>query len=72
MVRFIEMLALICVDIFVTSDVGCTASQFTSTAFDFTVYGVVPEIGNSSALLICSCKLPGAAAQDTDESKVRD
>ena len=59
-------------DIYIPSDAGCTDAAYTSAAFDFTVHGAIPDDGNSSQLLLRSCKIHGAAAHDAEKSKVSD
>lgn len=36
-------------DIYVTTEAGCSERGYTSAAFDFTVYGAIPDNGRSSA-----------------------
>lgn len=59
-------------DIYVTTETGCTARGHTYAAFDFTVHGAVPDSGQSNALLVRSCTIPGAAAHSPEKSKVTD
>ena len=59
-------------DIYVTTEAGCSERGYTSAAFDFTVHGAVPDSGCSSALLLRSCSLPGAAAHDAEQRKLAD
>ena len=46
--------------------------SFKSAAFDFTVHGATPDIAKASAILISSCKPPGASAFHAEKTKVSD
>ena len=57
---------------YVTSEAGCSEPGYNSAAFNFTVHGAIPEKGKSSAVLISSCKIPGAAAISAEKTKTAD
>lgn len=57
-------------DIYVASEGGCRDGLFTSAAFDITVHGAMADSGKSSALVISSWKIAGAASLGGEKCRV--